>query len=576
MSRLRIAFLLPVTLTMLGASAMAATAQNVGWVALAAHVGSPATGEPLAIIHTYVQGASGLEDANTEEFSAGTHTFARVEGIYKNCIATAENVGFTITAGKWTYVDVPMTFRECQYSIGMNEIGYPGADGTGTVLYFEPGNIAGGNPTLLSCTTIGGGPAFYAWTNFHSCTGKVPYGATVRITATPGGNSCCTFDPTTFVADTNYRDNELINDFYYSFADSTKPHPQGLKLATDVGITLIGGTYGGFVSTSVFRIVNHGPNNALDLVVGATLSLSDVDSGAVARVLTMSDGYCTAAGDECNLRLLPAGDSTTLTVRMYAVPLDSASRAGDNFPPHTQTCVQAYVTHRLVDYADHSPPDPNTSNDSADCIRGGAVPVTVALGGTPPSSQTVRSGTTNVPMLEFLLTPASPQTITGVTVAASGTGNEQVDVSAVNLYLDKNGNGAVDAGDSVIATGTFATNDGIVSLAVNPGLNITAPTSLLVTYSFTVTIAERIGAGIVLAMFPLLILPSFRRRKTLLAMLIVMLTTVAITACGGDSSTGPKPGNGSVTFKSTLTGITTSTGSLSSLAVSGATITVNK
>ncbi|MDQ2931529.1 MAG: hypothetical protein M3Y05_12050 [Gemmatimonadota bacterium] len=364
MSRLRIAFLLPVALTMVGASAMAATAQSTGWVALYTHVGPSAARVPLPITHTYVQGTNGLVEYNSEEFSPGTHTFARVEGEYHNCTATAENVTFTITAGKWTYVDVPMVFKSCQFSIAAGSTGLPGGDGFGTVLLATLADI-GPSSLVASCTLVPGTSSYYLWSDFHACTGQA-------------------------------------------------------------------------------------------------------------------------------------------------------------------------------------------------------------------SNQTVRSGTTNVPMLEFLLTPASPQTITGVTVAASGTGNEQVDVSAVNLYLDKNGNGAVDAGDSVIATGTFATNDGIVSLAVNPGLNITAPTSLLVTYSFTVTIAERIGGGIVLAMFPLLILPSFRRRKTLLAMLVVMLTTVAITACGGDSSTGPKPGNGSVTFKSTLTGITTSTGTLSSLAVSGATITVNK
>jgi len=174
-----------------------------------------------------------------------------------------------------------------------------------------------------------------------------------------------------------------------------------------------------------------------------------------------------------------------------------------------------------------------------------------------------------------VLTPATQQTITGVTVQASGTGNEQADVSSVKLYVDKNGNGAVDSNDSLVASGTFAANDGSVSLAVNPGLAITAPTALLVTYSFSVTVAERLGGAIVLAFLPLFLIPATRKRKTVLAMLLVMITSVAVVSCGGDS-TGPKPGTGSVTFKSTLTGVTTSTGSVANLAVSGATITINK
>ena len=178
-------------------------------------------------------------------------------------------------------------------------------------------------------------------------------------------------------------------------------------------------------------------------------------------------------------------------------------------------------------------------------------------------------------MIEFVLTPASQQTVTGVTVQASGTGNEQTDVTAVHLYIDKNANGEVDAGDSLVATGTFAAKNGSVTLPVNPGLAITAPTALLVTYSFSITVAERLGGVIVLAFLPLFLIPATRKRKTLLAMLLVMLTSVAVVSCGGDS-TGPKTGNGSVTFQSTLTGVTTTSGSVANLAVSGATITINK
>jgi hypothetical protein len=79
----------------------------------------------------------------------------------------------------------------------------------------------------------------------------------------------------------------------------------------------------------------------------------------------------------------------------------------------------------------------------------------------------------------------------------------------------------------------------------------------------------------VLAFLPLFFIPAVRKRKTLLAMLLVMLTSVAVVSCGGDS-TGPKQNNGSVTFKSTVTGVTTTTGSIANLTVSGATITINK
>ncbi|MEO8878892.1 MAG: hypothetical protein ABI446_00695 [Gemmatimonadaceae bacterium] len=566
----RMSSLLPLAIVMLGASAKTASAQSTGWVAVVGYTGSLQSGRGVTITHTYVQGASGLEEVNSEEFTPGAHTFARVEGIYDNCTAVATNVTFTITANKWTFLEVPMTFTTCQVSIDMNVTGDHNEDGVGTVLYYVPANV-GPSLDVASCTTVAAGSAFYAWANFHTCTGQAPFHSHVIVAVTPGLHSLTDYtDTVSYLADTT----DLASQIGYAFLDVRNPHPNGLNLATDVGITLIGGSYGGFVSTNVFRIVNHGPANAAGVEVASGDIFDPEERGDFRYVLTMTDGSCGISS--CALGFLPAGDSTTMTVRMYAVPADPTSNAPENFPTLTPTCVNARVVHHQFVLNDSVPPDPNTANDKADCIHGGSVPVTVALGSSTPSNQTVQSGSTNVPMLQFLLTPTAPQTITGVTVAASGTGNEQVDVSAVRLYLDKNGNGAVDAGDSIISTGTFATNDGTVTLAVNPGLSITTPTSLLVTYSFTLTIAERIGGGIVLAMFPLLILPSFRRRKTLLAMLIVMLTAVAITACGGDSSTGPKPGNGSVTFESTLTGVTTNTGSLSSLAVSGATITVNK
>jgi hypothetical protein len=356
--------------------------------------------------------------------------------------------------------------------------------------------------------------------------------------------------------------------FGFAFADTTNPHPNGVSLKTDLGITLVGGSAQGFVSNSIFRIVNHGPNNAYH--VGFLVNAIASDNANVEVSTSIADGSC--GGSSCSLLMLPAGDSTTVSVRLATIPDPDPDTPADSFPSANVTCTTVTVSNLLA--SESGPPDPNTSNNTAACIST-AVPVTVALGGSTPPSHTVAAGASDVPMIEFLVTPASQQTVTSVTVQASGTGDEQTDVTAVKLYIDKNANGAVDAGDSLIATGTFAANDGTVTLAVNPGLAITAPTALLVTYSFSVTVAERIGGAIVLAFLPLFFIPAARKRKTLLAMLLVMLTSVAVVSCGGDS-TGPKPGNGSVTFKSTVTGVTTTTGSIANLTVSGATITINK
>ncbi|MGH7621472.1 MAG: hypothetical protein ACREMU_03960, partial [Gemmatimonadaceae bacterium] len=146
----------------LAASATPAHTQTTGWVALYTHVGPSATNGFIPITHTYVQGTSGLVDYNSEEFSPGTHTFARVEGASHNCTATAENVTFTITAGKWTFVDVPMEFVSCQYSISVGATGLPGGDGYGMILYTALANIGPGSE-VASCATLPGTSTFYLW-----------------------------------------------------------------------------------------------------------------------------------------------------------------------------------------------------------------------------------------------------------------------------------------------------------------------------------------------------------------------------------------------------------------------------
>jgi hypothetical protein len=568
MNRARSVLGTALTLTILSSVASIAHAQ-VGWAHFHTRIGgSTDTFRDLGVSHTFVQGPNGLEETFTAEFTPGSHTLARIDAALSDCRASADNVTFTITAGRWTEVDVPVTLRDCKMNIALLPLGAVASngsgDGVGTVNFTIFPSI-GAPISVASCTIVEGGPALYQWQNFHGCHGVAPYGSKVMVTATAGHNSLSGYGPDSTLADTL----DAYDGFGFAFFDTTSPHPDGVSLKTDLGITLVGGSAQGFVSNSIFRIVNHGPNNAYR--VGVLVNAIASENANVEESTSIVDGSC--GGSSCSLLMLPAGDSTTVNVRLETIPDPEPDTPADSFPSANVTCTTVTVSNQLA--SESGPPDPNASNNTAACIST-AVPVTVALGGSTPPSHTVAAGASDVPMIEFLVTPASQQTITGVTVQASGTGNEQTDVTAVKLYIDKNSNGAVDAGDSVVATGTFAANDGTVTLAVNPGLVITTPTALMVTYSFSVTVAERLGGAIVLAFLPLFLIPATRKRKTLLAMLLVMITSVAVASCGGDSSTGPKKNNGSVTFQSTLTGVSTTVGSVANLTVAGATITIDK
>jgi hypothetical protein len=204
---------------------------------------------------------------------------------------------------------------------------------------------------------------------------------------------------------------------------------------------------------------------------------------------------------------------------------------------------------------------------------------TISLGGNSPTGvDTVAKGTTKVPMLEFSLDPSSPQTINSVTVQGRGTGDESVDVVDVALYDDLNGNGHADSGEPLLAQSTFPSNDGTVTLDVQPPFAVSGPTNLLVTYDFGLHIAGRLAGTVALALLPLLFFPGVRRKNRMAVVCMALISAVAVASCGGgsDSSTGPPPPAESSTYQATLTAVDVSGSTQSGLSLSGAKVTVLK
>jgi hypothetical protein len=213
---------------------------------------------------------------------------------------------------------------------------------------------------------------------------------------------------------------------------------------------------------------------------------------------------------------------------------------------------------------------------------GTSTPVSVAVttGGNTPASQTVATGSTNVPVLQFVMTPATPVTLDGITLTASGNGDDHIDITAVKLFVDANGNGVVDGSESALASGTYGANNGTVTLPVLPPYTVSAPTSFLVTYDFNETLASRFGGAMVLAgLLPVFLVPRKRRRGIAGAIVLVAglgVASLELGACGGDS-TGPNPPpSGSATFTATLNGMTASGTAVSGVSVQGATISIAK
>jgi hypothetical protein len=116
------------------------------------------------------------------------------------------------------------------------------------------------------------------------------------------------------------------------------------------------------------------------------------------------------------------------------------------------------------------------------------LPSLEVLPGTGIPSATVEPGTkaVRVASYRFLNHGPVPLAITGLKLKASGTGEDRLDVGAVQAWLDRNGNGAVDADDPLLATGTYPIDDGEITLnlgTVNPA-NPRLAFDVVVSYDF--------------------------------------------------------------------------------------------
>jgi len=93
-----------------------------------------------------------------------------------------------------------------------------------------------------------------------------------------------------------------------------------------------------------------------------------------------------------------------------------------------------------------------------------------------------------VPVLSFRLESHGPVPLrlAGLSLRASGTGDDRADVRAVRLWWDRNANGALDADDVELASGAFAADDGRTALvpASGPLLHPFDPLAYLVTLDF--------------------------------------------------------------------------------------------
>ncbi len=115
-----------------------------------------------------------------------------------------------------------------------------------------------------------------------------------------------------------------------------------------------------------------------------------------------------------------------------------------------------------------------------------AVAIAVTAEGVTTPSRTVNAGATNVVVARFQINVNSPDVeISSINLKASGSGDDSADISNVQVWVDANADGAIDAGDTVIGNGRFQANDGTVLLQLaTPYMLQMGQSNFMVTYDF--------------------------------------------------------------------------------------------
>lgn len=230
-----------------------------------------------------------------------------------------------------------------------------------------------------------------------------------------------------------------------------------------------------------------------------------------------------------------------------------------------------------------------------------------AVGGSGPGSQTTASpGDTEVPVLHAAL--AAPgggdhALLQGVTLQASGSGDDAAHIAAVTVHHDADGDGQVGSDDEALATGGYAADDGQLALSFDAPLRIESgdAADLLVSYDLAGSLARTPvaptigpvsnlppGLGgltwlVLLGLAVALATGAGRPRRHAYAALLVAMALIGVS-CGSGDTVGPGGDDGerTVTFGVQLVSVDVQgetsgqAGSVDGLPLQGTTLSVTR
>ncbi|GEM82919.1 InlB B-repeat-containing protein [Meiothermus hypogaeus] len=310
----------------------------------------------------------------------------------------------------------------------------------------------------------------------------------------------------------------------------------------------------------------------------ATASVNYTQAPAATFALTVSKGGTGGGTVSSSPAGIACGATCTANYSSGAsVILSAVADAGSSFAGWGGACSGTGTCSVTMDAAKSVTATFNTA-------PAGGLTISAAKPANAPTDATRNKGQSNVLMLAFTLNPSQATQLQSITLQASGSGNDSLDLTAVKLIRDANANGQIDSGETPIASGTFSADNGTLSLALSAPLALsTGNSQFLVAADIASTLAARpavlkaqslpaLPTPLLLTLLSMMLLGAWRMRSLRVGFLALALA-LALAACSGGQSTTPVD----KTYQINLTSVSAQgSPTLNGLPITGATITVQK
>lgn len=342
---------------------------------------------------------------------------------------------------------------------------------------------------------------------------------------------------------------------------------------------VVTGTYTVTAPSVVVNGTTYNPNPASQNVTvttgSATASVNYTQAPAASFALTVNKGGTGSGTVSSSPAGINCGATCSATFSSGAsVILSPVADAASTFAGWSGACSGTGSCSVTMDAA-------KTVTATFNTTPAGSPTITAAKAANAPTDATRNKGQNNVLMLAFTLNPSQATQLQSITLQASGSGNDSLDLTALKLIRDANANGQMDSSETPIATGTFSADNGTLTLTLSTPLALSPGASqFLVVADIASTLAARpavqkaqsLPALPTPLLLPLMLLGAWRMRS-LRAGFLALALALTLAACGGGGQTTPV----NKTYQINLTALSAQgSPAVSGLPITGATITVQK